>query len=554
MEPVPLTNFTDQPSLARLSDGVLLAFFTLSPAGVDAVTARYVTDRVVVRSSTDDGRTWSDARPVFALPEEAGGWFQACEAIADDQGEVHLFFLNDAHTGVVPRKQGKIAGEDQRPAVGAIRARLDIWHTRSTNQRTAWPLPKRIWQGYTGALNSVLQLRSGRLVLPFSYLTARAWRGDRGGGAYQFGFAGQYDCTVLCSDDRGATWHPSPAALKTPVPDIVSAYGAVEPVIVDLNDGRVWMLIRTQLGRFYESFSADGIEWSEPQPTSIVSSDSPAGLVRLDDRRIVLFWNCSLRFPYAFGGRHVLHAAVTENDGRTWRGYREVSRDPVRDQPPPPEGDHGTGYPYPTVRRDGQIILSTGLGPGKDICRLVDPAWLDETRHKDNFAHGLDEWSVFGTKGVELVPHPDKKRGCVLLIRKTHADWPAAAVWNFPAGQRGRLRLKLFAKNGFAGARLGLADHFSVPFDREDIFHNLFNLRLGPGGIELPAERWCVLQCRWDCARRRCVVALEGKRRVVLAQTRESASGPFYLRLVSTAGGIDEAGFAIESANVGVRR
>ena len=142
--------------------------------------------------------------------------------------------------------------------------------------------------------------------LPFSYMTSRSWR-NRGGGLDAFTYTGQFDSTLIYSDDAGDTWHLA-NSLRTPAPNLGPVYGAVEPVVIQLKDGRVWMLIRTQLGRFWESFSEDGANWSRPQPTSIINSDSPAGIVRLDDGRIVLLWNGCLRFPYAYGGRHVLHA------------------------------------------------------------------------------------------------------------------------------------------------------------------------------------------------------------------------------------------------------
>ena len=47
---------------------------------------------------------------------------------------------------------------------------------------------------------------------------------------------------------------------------------------------------------------------------------------------------------------------------------------------------------------------------------------------------GAEGWSTFGTKGVELVTHPDKSGMRVLQLNCRHkpeADWPSAAVWNF---------------------------------------------------------------------------------------------------------------------------
>ncbi|MBI3986539.1 MAG: exo-alpha-sialidase [Lentisphaerae bacterium] len=560
MKPTLIASFPYKPVILRLGDGTLQAVFPRCGEGIGAEKAPYVASEIAARFSRDNGRTWTEEQALFRLPSAHGGWWgvEGIEAFVDDQDEVHVFLLNDARTGVVPSETSAGAttgGEAERPAADTLQTmRLDIWHAKSGDGRKNWRSPQCLWKGYTGALNSVIQLRNGRILLPFSYLTDRAWGGNRGGGLDSFTFKGQYDCTLLYSDDRGATWHLSPAALNVVVPDIVSAYGAVEPVVVELMDGRVWMLIRTQLGRFYESFSRDGIAWSAPRPTGLLSSDSPPGLVRLSDGRLVMFWNLCLRYPYAYGGRQVLHAAISGDDGKTWRGYREVLRDPLRGEPPPPTGDHGTGYPFPMVANDDLVILSSGQGPERKryACVLIDPAWLYETRQKADFTAEQGEWHTFGTKGVVFAPHPEKKRQHVLSIRKPEKDWPAAAVWNFPAGLRGRLTLKVFLKPGFGGARIGLTDHFSAPFDLEDGFYNLFTLEIGLGGriadgVALLADAWSAISFSWDCARRRCRVSVAGRKAAVLTQARASDSGPCYLRLASAAETTDEAGWLVEA-------
>ncbi|MBM3235430.1 exo-alpha-sialidase [Candidatus Poribacteria bacterium] len=551
MKPVLLANFNQRPIIAKLPDETLMAFFMRAEDDVQ---------QAITYISGDNGYSWSEETTLFHLPSEPGGW-GGLEALVDSNGEIHLFFLNDAHTGVIRTGEAQHASGGQK--------RLDIWYVKSTDGRKNWQPPKCIWQGYTGALNSVIQLKNGRILLPFSYMTTRTWA-NRGDGLDAFTFRGHFNCTLVYSDDGGDTWHLAPADLKVATPDIVSAYGAVEPVVLELKAGRVWMLIRTQLGRFYESFSEDGIVWSNPQPTRLLSSDSPAGLVRLVDGRIVLLWNNCLRFPYAYGGRHVLHAAISEDEGRTWRGVREVARDPLRDEPPPPTGDHGTAYPFPTLAKEGKVIFTTGQGPGRNFCVLLGPDWLYETHQKDDFSAGIENWSIFGTKGVEVVPHPEKENAQVMRIRKTTADWPAAAVWNFPSGVKGRLRLRLllnpspFDKGGkgdFNGALVGITDHFSVPFDQEDIFYNLFNLQIGhflalprqqggssgqiAEGIKLTTGHWYTIELNWDCIKRKCTVSLDGRQVLVLPQLRDT-DGACYLRLRSTSEQTDDAGFLVE--------
>ncbi|NUN95091.1 MAG: exo-alpha-sialidase [Candidatus Omnitrophica bacterium] len=533
--PRDVAEFPDKPVIRQRPDGELLAFFMRTLDGTQTVT---------VSTSPETADNWSAERPLLALPKGVGGW-GGPDCLIDKRGNIHLIFLNDANTGVIP------TGEENRPRAGSLHSRrLDIWHAKSTDGGATWKGPNKIWEGYTGALNSIIETSRGWIVLPFSCLTPRTW-GNRGDGLDAFTFRGQFDSTVVYSEDGGETWKQSPTPLKVATPDIVSAYGAVEPVVLELKDGRIWMLIRTQLGRFYESFSKDGAEWSPPRPTAILSSDSPGGITRLPDGRIVLFWNNSLRFPYAYGGRQVLHAAISEDEGRTWRGCREVARDPLRHEPPPPSGDHGTAYPFPTALRNGKVIYTTGQGTSARIlCRLLDPDWLLETEQRADFSVGLDDWSVFGTRGVELIDTQDGNKA--LRIRKVEPGWPAAAVWNFPSGPKGTLTVRLHLEPGNRGYVVGLTDHYSVPFDEEDLFHNLFSLDLTSGisdGKPLLAEgKAYELRLSWDLNRRECRAELDGVLISTLLLRRESG-GVSYVRFRSVLNldEREEGGLVIES-------
>ncbi|MFC1526060.1 sialidase family protein, partial [Candidatus Latescibacterota bacterium] len=425
--------------------------------------------------------------------------------------------------------------------------------------------PCRIWEGYTGSLNGGLCTSRGRLVLPFARLTKRAWR-DRGEGLDAFTFAGTSSSMAIYSDDGGDTWHQSPSELKVQTPAI-GTYGAVEPVVIELTDGRLWMLIRTQVGRLYESFSDDGALWSHPQPTPLISSDSPVGLERLPDGRLVLLWNKCHRYPYAHGGRHVLHGALSADEGATWTGHREVARDPHRDEPPPPGGDHGTAYPFPVVAPDGSVLVTTGQGAGRVCILRIDPAWLDETRHSwpEGVTEPAEEWSIFGCRGVELGPARDHGGETALSMAQVDGEWPAAAVWNFPLAARGRLELRLMVKPKFGGALILLTDHYSVPFDPEDVYHAVLGVALDavsdPGAFEgdtlgvraagprelppgiascqLDPGIWHQLQITWDLEQGAGQLHIDGRAAAALPRLRVS-EGMCYLRLRSTAIGPDE--------------
>ena len=464
LRPIAQGVITDRPKIVRLPDGTLMAF---------GWRPRTVTARI----SRDNGNTWTEPDSLVSFDACPPGVEGIIEALVDRHGELQLFMV-DAF-------KADSRGEAERGGPGAYHGyRIDIWHMSSAAGRTRWNEPHCIWKGYTGALNSVIQTQSGRIILPFSYYTPRNWN-NRGGGVFDFSFAGFFDAVAVYSDDDGATWKLT-NNLRIFVPDITYAYGACEPVVIELADGRVWMLIRGQTGRFWQSFSTDGgATWETPTPLDITSSDSPAGIVRIADGRIVLVWNQCLRHPYAYGGRQVLHAAISSDEGRTWRGYREVARDPHRNDPPPTSGDHGTAYPFPVATKDNAVIIASGQGEGRSILVRVDPGYLTATESHADFAAGIDDWSVFGTKGAELVPHPDRADAKALRIRRIDSTFTAGAVWNFPAGNAGTVRMRMKVEAGNEGLLVGLTDHFSPPFDPEDMLEAVYTTRLGSGGVPL---------------------------------------------------------------------
>lgn len=534
--PTRVAQFEWMPKPVTLPDGELAALFLDHEGPGLAPTPTQQT--VYARHSDDAGTTWSDAVTLLDLPAEAGA-FGYFVPLVDKQGEIHLFLLCDANTGVNRPRLPSAAGPRVAPLA---QQRLDVWHARSKNGRTAWTEPRAIWEGRAGDLQSATQLSSGRIILPLSYLVDRSWS-NRGDGPDAFTYTGQFDTTVLYSDD-GQSWQQSSSVLRTATPNL-SAYGAVEPVVLELRDGRTWMLLRTQLGRFYESFSQDqGYSWSPAGPTQITSSDSPAALVRLSDGRIVMLWNNSQRHPYAQGSRHVLHAAVSRDDGLSWSGYREVLRDPYRSEPPPPNGDHGVAYPFAAEAGDGSVVYSLWVqsGTGRSLEKF-DPNWLEQQHAEEDFSDRLDQWSTFGTRGVQLVAHPDGGPRKAMKLCRTDVQWPTAAVWNFPQGEAGRLRLRLQHSGGGPPLQIELTNHFSPPFDRESKFHGLFTTSVAPhaaaGALTTPPGKWVTVELDWDCTAGECLATVDGQQRLQLRQ-RRAGPGPSYLRL-SLAGDVADS-------------
>ncbi|MBX9791850.1 MAG: glycoside hydrolase [Pirellulales bacterium] len=491
--------------------------------------------------SADSGHTWGPRRVLVELPEiatPATNWGDAVPLV-ERSGQLHAFLLRWD------------ASDKQAPF-----PKLALWHLQAAPPYDKWTEPRLLFDGYIGALLSAVQLKSGTIVAPFAYMTTRHYSQSLP-GLMSYVYMGEHTTTAVFSRDGGATFATSPTPINLPASIILgNENGAIEPVCLELRDGRVWMLIRTQLGRLWESFSSDGASWSPPRPSQFFSSDSPAGLTRLADGRIVLLWNNCQRYPYAHGGRQVLHAAISSDEGQSWSGFREVLRDPKRLEPAHPiRGDYGSAYPIGAATPDGKLLFATGQGATAGVYKL-DPEWLLAREATDDFTSGLEAWSAYGTKGVELVDHPTRPGARVLRIVRSDAEFPAGAVWNFPNGRQGTVKIRFAFVPGQGATTVTLTDHFSSPFDRQAELNGLFSLALSAdtmprrdadaaGGSS--SVGWHELVLAWDFATRRCVVSLDGRVWRELPQLRLGSHGVNYLRFRAASDTPIAGGVLVES-------
>jgi hypothetical protein len=522
-----------------LPDGTLKTFFAELVEGN--------THRNYSIISNDGGVTWSEPKFEYEGP-------RAFLPLIDKDGEYHLFPM------VV-----RYEGESERRTI-AVNYFIDIWHVKTRNGGTEWEEAKVIFEGYVGSINGVAQLSTGRIVLPFA-----EWLGDRKVGPP----VGANVVTCVYSDDGGDTWHKSPTQLTAPTYTDFngSGYGACEPCIIELKSGRVYMLARTDAGCLYESFSDDGAHWEPLRPTGFLGTDAPAGFLRLQDGRILMFWNGCEKPPRVdgagvYGGRDAVHAVISDDEGKTWRGYREVYRDPTRNDTPPRGGDRGTAYPFPYHAPHGKVIVVTGQGRSNGTL-LFDPDWLVETHHEDDFSKGLDGWSVFKhfgeperwwqdrVQGPVLVDHPDKAGAKALHVRRPDDKAGDGAVWNFPMGRKGDLTMRLLVREGFGGAVLSLMDRFFNPTDPNGDIEAVFSLPIRTDGhlsirASLEPGTWHTLRFQWDVHERMGVVSIDGAPSVYVQPTYRKVRGVNYLRVRSIAETVDPAGLLIERVSVDV--
>jgi len=243
--------------------------------------------RTYARTSADECKTWSAEREIIHHPE-----CQACGATVLRDSEGALWVIYMGFHGSVWNK------ETDEPDMEKTRS--DLWAARSLDEGETWGDNRMIFRGYTGAINDAKVSSSGHIIVPFSYVVPQP---------------GRLVSACVVSGDNGKSWQLGEA---TDIGQQGDHAGALEPVVVELRDGRIWMLIRTDLGHFLQAFSEDnGLTWSEPTATEIVSPSAPCHIIRLASGRLAITWN-NFGETSTEARRSALSMALSEDDGQTW--------------------------------------------------------------------------------------------------------------------------------------------------------------------------------------------------------------------------------------------
>ena len=254
--------------------------------------------------SPDEGKTWT-SRALF----KAGQNFKVSKERAllrTRKGTLVLLFLNMAD-----QKWGWDSEKNQ--PIEGIQA--NVWVARSFDEGKTWPELQLVQKGYCGAVRDLIQTREGNLVFVAQDMVPKLAR--------------SITQTYLSKDD-GASWQASN------ILDLGGRGhhdGTIEGTLEELKDGRLWLLVRTNLDRFWEAFSEDGgLTWRVFRPSQIGASSSPGMLKRLKIGRLVLIWNQLYPEGQASferrGGvwsnpagswhREELSIAFSEDEGRSW--------------------------------------------------------------------------------------------------------------------------------------------------------------------------------------------------------------------------------------------
>jgi len=296
-------------------------------------------DDNATRISSDDGKTWSEAKKIYEGPGP-GIPSATSVMIRSRQGAIVLVYMD-----MSTYKWGWNAAKNETtPDV-----RLDVWSIRSLDEGKTWIDRQRLLDGYCGALISMIQTSSGQIVVPVQFMLERNRHATRS----------------HVSNDDGKSWRTG---------NIIDLGGrgdhdgAIEATLAELSDGRVMMLLRTNLDHFWEAFSDDkGRYWRTLQPSKIDASSSPGYLIRLKSGRLALVWNRlypegkdsiqrqgggSLSETMASWHRAELALAFSADDGRSWTKPAILAR----------QGGAELAYPYIFERRPGELWVTTRCG------------------------------------------------------------------------------------------------------------------------------------------------------------------------------------------------
>lgn len=182
---------------------------------------------------------------------------------------------------------------------------------------------------YSFRMNKPTVLSTGEWVMPVTHINEPVFEWVVG----KKNNTQQHLEGVGISRDEGKTWKLYGAVSSPP--------WALEGMVTELKDGRLWLLIRTGGGYLWESFSSDkGVTWSEGRQSKIASPGSRFFIRRLKSGNLLLVNH------YKFDKRSHLTAQLSTDDGKTWNeGLLLDSR-------------KGVSYPDGVEDKDGTIWIT----------------------------------------------------------------------------------------------------------------------------------------------------------------------------------------------------
>lgn len=282
----------------QLNSGRWLFVYTYFDGG----DGDHASAHLAARITDDDGATWSQEDHVV-LPNEAGMNVMSVSLQRLTDGRIALLYLR------------KESVTDCRPYLRYSEDEAQTW------SQPVKVIPDEDAAYYVVNNDRLIQLETGRLVIPAALHEVQH-------DPPAFSPYGRALCYV--SDDGGRTWQRGCEARVRPRADGVPVM-VQEPGVVELRDGRLMMVCRTDAGSQYVAWSADeGISWSELGASEIISPLSPASIKRIPSTGdLLLVWNDHAGITSDLAGKRTpLTLALSEDEGLNWRRVRNLEENP----------------------------------------------------------------------------------------------------------------------------------------------------------------------------------------------------------------------------------
>ncbi len=320
----PAYNIYHIPGIVVTAKGTVLAWCEARkrPAGV----SDWDDIRILLRRSTDDGKTWSEPQSIANVegPKEKNPFalrmknvdpndvtYNNPVLIADKDGTVHMLFCLEY---------------------------MRTYYQRSDDDGVTWSRPTEItstfdafkkdydWKVLATGPNHCIQLKNGRLVVPVWLSTGT------GGNAHRPSVT-----STIYSDDQGKNWKAGEIA----VPNTEEWINPNETVAIELKDGSVMLNVRSEskAHRRLVTISPDGAtKWSTPKfDDALLEPICMGAITRYDHggKSLILFSNPhnlekakGKADPGQSRDRKNVSVKISRDEGKTWAVNKTLESGP----------------------------------------------------------------------------------------------------------------------------------------------------------------------------------------------------------------------------------
>ncbi len=448
--------------------------------------------------SKDNGETWTSEMAGPKFPKKWGGIFKEAAAIAY-LPKCKKFIMIQPIRGYIFMTDDLDGEWVASPKSGKKFVESDVW---MKNQSSLYSV------GGVYIYRTPLELSDGRIIIPMH----ERFKGTK----------------FLISDDEGLSWKESKEFINVPEYqekgiDLAPRWrnAGVEGTAVELKNGTVYAIVRTDSNWSYEAYSKDkGNTWSKPEPSPFYGSLIMTTLGRLKNGKLICLTTNTSPLPElahkkgkqwedVFTGRGALHVAFSEDEGKSWYGYREVLIDDLRNSESFAShgGDHDRScHQAEFVELDDKRILITG--GQQDQHRkmiIIDQDWVEDTSRVENIdENGLQ--NVHSHVFIPKISHVqyNRKQGAELVdgiaegeekaikfgilnddtltAVDPKADYRRSGVtWNFPNSMDGEVYFNIEFPAGSQGCYVSLTDRMLNPCDTSAPDRAVFSIKLAPG-------------------------------------------------------------------------